>query len=239
MNIAQKNDTDEKKDQPIVQIYRYSTILSYCLERFIDDNSEYVVKNDGKYFIFGKAFKIKNIILTFQDYIDDFFSMKEHPMGMHFTMILGTCYPFHNWKSKFMYEIESYKKKRFIRNRCPLRYIISDRKFMADEEMLNSVFDTLLASYIKGERNVSTFNLEPIRWVFINHIDENDLIEIASMYHSDIDIYPTSEDNLLIDINTLVFSDLKEIQIPDEKLFIASSIYEQFMQSYQQNLKGA
>jgi hypothetical protein len=219
---------DQKPESHNIQVYKYSTILSYVLERFIDDNAEYIKESDGKYFIFGKTYKTKFILESFYDYIDDFFTKEDQfPTGKHFTIVLGTCYCHHNWRSAFQNEMEYSNKLRIIKNRIPIRYAIADRRFVCDEEMLNSIFDTMLSNYISKTKSVFTPNWERVKWIFIKNVTEDDLVRIVKTRHSDVKCYPTYKKNFMMDLNNMVYVDIKKNhRLSQDTKFNALHIYE-------------
>ena len=126
-------------------IYRYSTIVSYVMERFLDDFGNHIITDDNGIHVFSKVYKRNQITGAFNDYIDDFFKVDElHPYGSVNTVVVGTCYCHHNWLSAFKSELEDDKpKSNIVKNKLLLRYVFSDRKFICDEGELNEVFDEL------------------------------------------------------------------------------------------------
>jgi hypothetical protein len=176
----------------------------------MDDNEEYILERDGKYYIFAKTYKIKFINDAFMDYINEFFSeMNGNPQGSNFTIVVGTCYSYHNWRSRFQDEMVYNSKLRVIKNRLPIRYVISDRNFVCDEEMLNAIFDSILNKFINKDKVVYANNWTPIKWVFIRNIPEDDLANIVKLKHADVEVYPIRKSNFIQDINRLVYSDIK------------------------------
>lgn len=228
-----------KVEKPYVQVYRYSTLLSYCLERFMDDNREYIVEENGVFYIFAKTYKVKFLMNTFMDYIEEFFSINNNnPIGMNFTAVVGTCYSYHNWRVKYKSELESDEKHknktRIIRHRLPLRYVISDRQFVTDEEMLNVIFDNMLNEYITQNKIVYTSNYQPVRWIFIKNMTEDDMIKLIKDNHSNVKEYPLYENNFIQDLNSWVYSSIIDKYKMNEKdLFNSMFIYTHMMEQYE------
>jgi len=222
--------TPGSSKRPSVYVYRYSTILSYIMERFIDDNAEYIQHSHGKYHIFAKVYTTKFLINSFIDYIDEFFRREDlFPTGENFTIVVGTCYCHHSWRADFQHEMESNNKLRIIKNKIPIRYAFADRNFSCDEEQLNLMFDTLLSQYIKGDKKVFTSNWTDVRWTFIKNIPEDDMVKVITRRHHNAKMYPLRKSNLIMDLNNMVYKEQKKkhyfpAKIRDQAIYIYNHI---------------
>lgn len=205
-----------KKDRPNVVVYKYSTILSYVIERWIDDNQHNIVYNEGKYHIFSKVYKTKFILDVFHDHIEKFFEQAEH-YGKVVTFVAGTCYAHHSWLEKYKDEMDENNKLRIVRERVPMRYIFSDRKFTVDEEQINAMFDQVLSNYITNKKKVFTPNHVRVKFMFIKNVPEDDLARIIKSQRAECKIYPSNRHNLIVDINKFVFKDIKGNHNIDEE----------------------
>lgn len=219
-------------NRPNVYIYKYSTILSYVMERWIDDNERNIVLNDGKYHIFSKVYKTKFILDVFHDYIEEFFN---HTVkyGKVMTFVTGTCYAHHNWLSIYKNEMKDNNKLRIVKEHVPMRYIISDRKFTADEEQLNLMFDQVLSNYITGKKVVVTPNFTQVKFIFIKNISEVDLANIIKYQRTGCRIYPSNKNNFIVDINKFVYSDInKDHNMDDNTRKQAIEIYRYMLKDH-------
>ncbi len=195
------------KDTPNVVIYKYSTVASYMLERFIDDQSESIIR-EGDNIIFTRNYESRFLVKAFTDYINDFFNIEcDYPYGKQKTIVVGTCYSHHNWKCKFIDQIENNSARKFIKSKVPVRYAFSDRNFMADESLINQLLDTLVGKLMRGDITVTTPNFSTVKFVFVKDVSENDIASVLRGYHSykNCYVYPNSKSELLFDINRMVY----------------------------------
>ena len=200
------------KEQPNVVIYKYSSIASYMLERFIDDQSDSVVR-EGDNIIFTRNYETRFLVKAFTDYITDFFCVEEeHPYGKQKTIVVGTCYSHHNWKCKFIDQIENNSAKKFIKSKVPIRYAFSDRNFMADESLINQLLDTLVGKLMRGDITVNTPDFSTVKFVFVKDVSESDISSILKSYHSykNCYVFPNSKAEILFDINKMVYKSVSK-----------------------------
>jgi hypothetical protein len=216
-------------DTPNVAVYKYSTIASYMLERFMDDQEDSIIR-EGDNIVFARNYETRFLVKAFTDYINDFFNdYDDHPYGKSKTIVVGTCYTHHNWMSKHIKEISSDMTKKFVRSKIPVRYAFSDRNFIADESLINQLLDTLVGKLIRRDITVYTPNHNQVNFVFVKDVSESHIVSVIKGFHgaSNCFVYPTSKTEILFDVNRMVYKDLRK------KYRVNSEIREKVLYMYQ------
>lgn len=210
--------TKRPKTEHNVVIYRYSTILSYIMERFLDDFDEGIERANGDVYLFTTSYKVDHLISAFFDYVDDFFSRSEdHPYGLISTVVVSSGYPHHSWLNEFKKDFEEDDRRlKIVKSKLLLRYVMSDRKFRCDESELNKLFETLFTTYMTGKRFAITPNYNTVTWVGCKSTSEFDMVKIIKSCHTKGKIYPRHRKNLITDLNDMVYDQLRKThRIPD------------------------
>jgi hypothetical protein len=217
--------SNETGKQSNTVIYRYSTILSYVMERWLDDRRTELVEHDGKIFLFSDTYPTKYIYTVFTDYIEEFFRKQDvTEYGLLNTIVIGSCYPHNNWRSDDRTNIKG-KRLDILKKRMGIRYILSDRLYYCNEEMLNGMFDSIIIDYMTKENTVITNNFDPVKWISLRTFSEDDLLLVAMQKHHDAVVIDKFETDIILDLNHVVFEHDEQV-LPLSLWIQASGVYD-------------
>jgi hypothetical protein len=179
----------------LIQVIKFSDILSLSIEKYINDNSHLFLKENNRY-ILTSPFKI-NII---HSYINATITSMLSGAIQDNVYIVGECYYYNNWRTQLEYDRITNGKRALLDKKTCIKYILKERDIKIDELRLNHIAESFFNKKFKDAA------FSNIKYLKHRHLTEDDLLYIFTKLFNDKTLKRNEIDNnILQKINDILY----------------------------------
>jgi hypothetical protein len=174
---------------PKINLLYFKNIIDNSLTNFINDASEFFIKENDLY-ILSKKIPRKKLIKILESHIIT--EIKRFISGYdlvnpNYYFIIGSCFPCDNIFLKYESKENKIPLKlhKIIETHKDIKYFLKERDISIDIEMFNYIFEEIFSKFFKQKNIKNFFGNEYKNLFFIKH----EKIDCYSMYRIIKDIY--------------------------------------------------
>lgn len=174
---------------PKINLIYYKNILDNVLTRFVNDTSDFFVKDNNQY-VFSKSISKKRLTSVLEEYIKDEILklvLKYDVSNPNYYFVIGSCFPSNNILLQFISnkdKLQKFKNKLETKYK-DIKYLLKEIDIIMDFEMLNFIFEDIFAKFFKRKTFQKILGNQYKNLFFIRH----EQLDCYSMYRMIKDIY--------------------------------------------------